>query len=90
MQLKYIDNVATLSLDAEKCIGCGMCTAVCPHAVFEMADRKAAITNKNGCIECGACAVNCPADAISVEAGVGCATAMINELRGKGCTCDCC
>ena len=31
------------------------------------------------CMECGACAKNCPAGAISVEAGVGCFSALLRE-----------
>jgi ferredoxin len=30
-------------------------------------------------MECGACALNCPVKAIAVDAGVGCASGMINE-----------
>ena len=35
-------------------------------------------------MECGACAKNCPVQAISVQSGVGCASAMIRAaLKGK-------
>ena len=27
--LRYLENVVTLLLDAEKCIGCGMCVSAC-------------------------------------------------------------
>lgn len=30
----------TLELYQDKCIGCGMCVNVCPHAVFTMSERK--------------------------------------------------
>jgi ferredoxin len=30
-------------------------------------------------MECGACALNCPVKALSVDAGVGCASGVINE-----------
>jgi NAD-dependent dihydropyrimidine dehydrogenase PreA subunit len=63
--------VATLVLDEQKCIGCGLCTEVCPHAVFEIQEKKARIVDFNACMECGACVSNCPADAISVSPGVG-------------------
>jgi NAD-dependent dihydropyrimidine dehydrogenase PreA subunit len=78
-------NVATLRLNEAACTGCGICLVVCPHKVFSMAARRASIADMDACMECGACAKNCPADAIGVEAGVGCATGLINEwLRERG------
>jgi len=88
--MKYISNVVTLALDTDKCIGCGMCEIVCPHRVFVVKDKKAVITDRNRCMECGACARNCPVEALSVEAGVGCASAIIiGALTGKEPSCDC-
>lgn len=69
--LRYLDDVSTLVLDQEKCIGCTLCTQVCPHAVFEMQDNKAQIVDFNACMECGACVNNCPSQAIRVSPGVG-------------------
>lgn len=92
MVQQYIKNVAQLIYDKEKCTGCTLCTIVCPHAVFEMQDKKAQIVNFNGCMECGACMVNCPSDAIKVKTGVGCAAAVINSMLGKSngeISCDC-
>jgi NAD-dependent dihydropyrimidine dehydrogenase PreA subunit len=76
---RYLKNVVTLGLDADKCIGCGQCTEVCPHAVFAIRERKARIQDRDACMECGACARNCPVGAISVEAGVGCAQAVLHS-----------
>lgn len=88
--LRYLKNVVTLELDQEKCTGCRMCTIVCPHHVFEMNSKKAMILDRDACMECGACARNCPAEAIFVNAGVGCATAVINsKLKKTDATCDC-
>ena len=90
MKHKYLKNVSTLSFDAEKCTGCGKCTEVCPHGVFDMDERKAQIVEKDLCMECGACALNCPAKAVEVNAGVGCAAAIIMSwLTGKEPTCGC-
>jgi NAD-dependent dihydropyrimidine dehydrogenase PreA subunit len=87
--LRYVAGVTTLWLDAERCDGCGMCTTVCPHAVFALSNGRAAVADRDACMECGACARNCPREAIHVRAGVGCATAVINgAIRGtESCCC---
>lgn len=89
--VKYLKNVVTLKYNSEKCTGCRRCIEVCPRAVFEMEDKKARITDKDRCIECGACANNCQYEALSVDAGVGCATAIIyGMLQGTEPDCSCC
>jgi NAD-dependent dihydropyrimidine dehydrogenase PreA subunit len=88
--LRYLSNVVTLTLDAAKCGGCGVCVTVCPHAVLAMHDGKAQIVDRDACMECGACARNCPTEAVSVHAGVGCVTAIIlGALRGTEPDCSC-
>ena len=88
MKHNYLKNVATLSYDASKCIGCERCTEVCPHSVFAMNEDTARIVEKDLCIECGACALNCPTKAIHVNAGVGCASAVIKSwFTGKEPSC---
>lgn len=79
----YLRGVVTLELDEAKCTGCGTCLEVCPHAVFQMNSRHAEIRDRDACMECGACSRNCPFAAISVEAGVGCAAAVINAMLGR-------
>jgi len=79
----YFDDVISLEFDRDKCIGCGMCTIVCPHGVFSITEKhKARMVARNQCMECGACMRNCPAGAITVEAGEGCVRGVINELLG--------
>lgn len=88
--MKYLKNVATLKLDSSKCSGCSICTQVCPHAVIEMRDGRAAVKDLDACMECGACVKNCPAGALSVNYGVGCAMAIITgALTGKEPACGC-
>ncbi len=90
MKHRYLKNVATLGLAAEKCVGCGRCVQVCPHGVFGVEDKRARIKDKDRCMECGACLINCPANAISVDTGVGCASAVIwGWLTGSEPSCDC-
>jgi NAD-dependent dihydropyrimidine dehydrogenase PreA subunit len=76
-RMRYLTNVSTLAYDADKCLGCRMCTQVCPHEVFVMENKKARLVDRDACMECGACAMNCAAEAITVNAGVGCATGII-------------
>ena len=82
----------TLEYNPELCIGCEMCSIVCPHAVFAMNGRVAQLTRPEACMECGACQLNCPTGAIMVDSGVGCAAAMIRAaLRGeRGASCGGC
>ncbi len=89
----YLKNVSTLALDRQACIDCGRCIEVCPHQVFALAEKQARIVDMDACMECGACVRNCPTAAIRVDAGVGCASGLINEwlrerkIRGTGSTC---
>ncbi len=90
MDQRYLRNVATLMLDESKCAGCGMCMEVCPHGVLKSAGRKVTVRDRDRCMECGACALNCPAGAITVNAGVGCAYALIKgALTGTEPACGC-
>ena len=89
-QLIYLKDVVTLSLNEEKCAGCGTCTVVCPHNVFSLNNGKVAIVDRDACMECGACATNCPTEAITVQSGVGCAAAVINAALGRNSSSCCC
>ena len=71
---KYLANVTTLR-NVSRLRQCAL--EVCPQGVFEMRDKRAAVTDKDLCMECGACAKNCDFDALSVNAGVGRAAAII-------------
>ena len=91
---RYLKNVVSLSFHSRKCTGCGRCTEVCPHQVFDLEQGKtpvkARVMDRDLCIECGACALNCPANAIKVNAGVGCAAAVIfGWLNGTEPKCGC-
>ena len=69
--IRYLDDVSSLVLNQDKCIGCSLCTEVCPHNVFELRQDKSTIIDFNACMECGACVNNCPSNAIEVSPGVG-------------------
>ena len=90
MKHRYLKNVTTLEYDANKCVGCKRCTEVCPHGVYEIFINKAQIIEKDLCMECGACVMNCPVKALEVNAGVGCAAAIIYSwISGKKPACGC-
>ncbi len=89
-RLVYLKNVVTLELDEAKCVGCGICLSVCPHAVLGMNNGDVLIENRDACMECGACARNCPTEALTVQAGVGCAAAVINTALGQKNSSCCC
>lgn len=91
--MKYLKNVSTIILNSEKCNNCMTCLDVCPHSVFQVSSKKVFIADKDSCMDCGACALNCKCGAITVNAGVGCASALIRGiLTGAPPTCDsdCC
>ena len=82
-QMIYLKDVVTLKVDEGKCVGCGVCGTVCPHAVMVMSDGHASIGDRDSCMECGACARNCPTGAVTVQAGGGCAAAVINAALNR-------
>lgn len=91
--MRYLADVTTLRYEPGLCTGCGRCVDVCPHGVFALAGRCAALVGRDRCMECGACQRNCAAGAITVQAGVGCAAALTKAaLRGgsadPSCGCD--
>lgn len=83
----YLKNVVTLSHKQELCNGCGICLTVCPRRVFQRFNGKVEIAVRDACIECGACQRNCPQGAVTVKAGVGCASALINQMLGRNKVC---
>lgn len=94
--LTYLGNGKSLAINADRCIGCGLCLDVCPHAVLEFQPKAGSTKAKvfpawrERCMECGACKQNCPVGAISVSTGVGCVAAIINGMKTGGApSCDC-
>jgi len=48
-----------LMYQAEKCVGCGACVAVCPRQAVSMGPDGRSVTNRQLCDNCGACAEVC-------------------------------
>jgi len=60
---------ATITIDSDKCTGCGKCISVCKDFNFLIKNNKVILSNDPvfGCIGCGHCMAICPADAIEIS-----------------------
>lgn len=54
-----------ISINTEKCIGCGRCAEDCFPSHIEIVDGKAH-TNDKACMECGHCIAVCPMNAVTL------------------------
>ncbi|MBQ9020421.1 MAG: 4Fe-4S binding protein [Eggerthellaceae bacterium] len=52
-------------IDADECVGCGICVDACPQEVLEVAGGVAEVTNEDNCIACSDCLEECPMGAIT-------------------------
>lgn len=67
--------MAKITIDIERCKGCGLCMAACPKGIIALsttvmnqkAYRPAECTDPAQCIGCAFCARMCPDCAITVE-----------------------
>ncbi len=55
-----------ITVNYEKCVGCGLCIKDCPNTHLYMENKKAKAA-ESGCIECGHCFAICPTNAIKME-----------------------
>ena len=56
-----------ITIDEEKCNGCGACAAACHEGAIEMVNGKAKLTREDYCDGLGDCLPACPTDAIRFE-----------------------
>ena len=56
--------MAKITIDEEKCKGCGLCQKHCPVNAIDGIGRDKRIINQEKCIKCGTCISTCPFHAI--------------------------
>ena len=56
-----------ITIDEEKCNGCGICVDACHEGAIQLVDGKAKLISESYCDGLGACLPACPMDAISME-----------------------
>lgn len=64
-----------LTIDYEKCKGCGMCAAACPKKILEINKKRLnlkgynpmEIIDRDACISCAMCATMCPDCVITID-----------------------
>lgn len=54
-----------ISINSEKCVGCGICARTCKQSAIEMVNGKAMVTNGDSCDKIGNCLPVCPVNAIN-------------------------
>ena len=67
--------MAKVTINEEKCKGCGLCVMACPKKIVEIDQEKlnakglnpARVTDMDKCIGCAFCATMCPDCVIIVE-----------------------
>jgi len=65
MKAKTLRKVVTI--DEDKCNGCGACTLACAEGALQLVDGKARLISEQYCDGLGACLPECPQGAITIE-----------------------
>lgn len=59
------------SIDAQRCVNCGMCVKICPLDVLRAGETVPSIVYREDCQSCFLCCLYCPKNAITVNAERG-------------------
>jgi len=53
-------------IDSEKCIGCGVCTEICPKKILYIQENICKVTDEKKCDKLKGCETVCPVAAIKI------------------------
>lgn len=59
------DSMAAVTVNADDCLGCGVCVDACPSEALSVEDGVA-VVDEGSCVECGACMDECPVGALAL------------------------
>ena len=71
----------TVTVNAEECIGCGLCREICFIKAININDGKCSL-NPDMCRGCGRCVEVCPRDAIELDFDESLVNGEIERISG--------
>ena len=89
LEVKQTTRIGLASVDANVCVGCGICASKCPANAIEIvsgADGRKAVVSADCCIGCGVCQHVCPlpdAPAITVSGVAEQILVKASEVRNE-------
>ena len=92
MEQRLLKQISHLRLDGDKCVGCGICSEVCPKEAVTLGmvgavvrgaaeGQTPVVVDPAKCSYCGVCTIMCPFNALSLEIN-GEAKLPIKEQEG--------